>query len=233
MAHQAHNICWSLLASNLEFYFPDIPTNEQPANLYFRFDSHQEQDIAQFINFFVYNIQKCTEIERAKYPAVYGTPDPDDVLLDSATVRKIAPAVSKWRYIHVFGSMGHLGYSPFWKHSVRKLCSHNNGFECGCAIPFQERKVSSFLRQCRKGDAEIDRRDYNQFYHNQVADAEAYYSMEMVKTLLLFGEMDPILRLCSHPDVHFWAWQSKQLVPGLVSTPLTSEVRYCRSNRLM
>ena len=30
--------------------------------------------------------------------------------------------------------------------------------------------------------------------------------MELVKTLIVYGEMEPILRVCAHPDVAIGTW---------------------------
>lgn len=50
-------------------------------------------------------------------------------------------------------------------------------------------------------------------------NGEAFYNIEVVKTLILYGEMEPILRVCVHPDVDYKSWQSQCLCFCMVNTP--------------
>lgn len=35
---------------------------------------------------------------------------------------------------------------------------------------------------------------------------KAFFNLEVVKTLLLYSEIDPILRVCAHPRVQLERW---------------------------
>jgi hypothetical protein len=195
MAHQAHNIRWDALSSCLKIYSPEAPTKEKPTNLYFRFDHDQDKNISHFVTSFVNNIKEHTECERKKYPATFDIPDKMDLILGDAITQKITPLVYKWRQTNEWD----LRISSKKKPCMRKLCTHKEGFECGCIIPLQERKASAFLRQYTRNDC----------YEFWEMNTEAFYNIEMVKTLILYGEMEPILRVCGHPDVDYESWETQ------------------------
>lgn len=67
---QAHNIPWSLLASNLEW---KTPTNFA-TNLYPRMEPTQAKDLTHFVNAFVKNLEDHSVCERKKYPKHYDAP---------------------------------------------------------------------------------------------------------------------------------------------------------------
>ena len=46
-----------------------------------------------FVNAFVRTLDECSVCERKKYPKHYDIPEPSDVILDDAIVRKISPTV--------------------------------------------------------------------------------------------------------------------------------------------
>lgn len=212
MAHQTHNIPWDALTSCLKVLAPDVPTKERPINLYFRFEDNQDRKVSHFVTSLVNNIKEHTACERRKYSATFDIPDEDDFVLGDETTLKITPVVHKWRQTYDWD----LAAKPRNKKAPsiktpcnRKLCTHDNrGFECGCVIPLQERKASAFLRQHNSNDC------YEFFQKN----TESFYNIEVVKTLLLYGAMEPILRVCAHPDVGFAKWESQCQCYCMVST---------------
>ncbi|KAL4745343.1 hypothetical protein BDW72DRAFT_186807, partial [Aspergillus terricola var. indicus] len=129
--------------------------------------------------------------------------------------QRLNRVVYKWR------TRLNSGFTPFldvsWTGS-KALCPHKSdvsearkrddpirrrdeedGFEvgCSCPVPWKERKASAFLRQYM----------YNNCYNFYRANKGAFVNLELVKTLLLYGEMDPILRACSHPEVDYAQWE--------------------------
>ncbi|PLB46669.1 hypothetical protein P170DRAFT_511364 [Aspergillus steynii IBT 23096] len=179
MAHQAHNIPWGLLASNLEWKSP-TPWNNFATNLYPRMKPNQAKDLTHFVNAFVQNLAEHAACERKKYPAHYEPPQPSDVILSDATVRKILPTVRRWR-----------------NEDFPLSCRHEM---CECdPIPYEERLMSAFLRPPHS------RSEHWEYPHMNDA---AFFNFQILQTLLLYGEMDPILRVCAHPDSHdllkFW-----------------------------
>ncbi|KAJ6145130.1 hypothetical protein N7470_009025 [Penicillium chermesinum] len=189
MAHQAHNIPWHLLASNLRWEAPG-PFDNFATNLYPRGKPHQANDLNRFVDAFVRNLDEHAVCERRKYPEKYDIPQPSDLILDEATVRKIAPTVRRWRGKWARGSECPSG-----------VCNLRDGLEaCECEpIPSEERFMSAFLRPL------VDNECY-QFYEE---NGDAFFNLEVVKTLLLYGEMDAILRVCAHPDICLRRWFSR------------------------
>lgn len=187
MAHQAHNIPWSLLASNL--HWSTISRRAHSiTNLRPSMKPDQGKELTYFIEAFIRTIKDHSLCERKKYPSVYEAVDPTEVILDSATVQKITPTVRKWR------SYGFEGRCPS---GICRVAQHKE--ECQCIpIPDEERTASAFLRPPGP------RYCYHFFSFNR----EAFFNVEVVKTLLLHGEMDTILRVCALPGVGLWQWWS-------------------------
>lgn len=79
------------------------------------------------------------------------------------------------------------------------MCSHEqNDPKCTCPVPYEERKVSSFLRQKKS----------NECYDFYKLDGPGYVNLEFVKTLLVSGDMEPILRTCASPQNDLKSWWS-------------------------
>ncbi|PCG93600.1 Hypothetical protein PENO1_040590 [Penicillium occitanis (nom. inval.)] len=195
MAHQTHNIRWDALTSCLKVYSPDVPIKEKPINLYLRFDNDQDKNISQFVTSFVDNIKEHTACERKKHPATFDIPNKNDLILGDAVTKKITPLVHRWRQSHGWdlSTKSHDKKKPL-PSLLPKLCTHGDdkaaaaeeGFGCRCVLPLHERKASAFLRQYCPNDC-------REFYDKNGA---AFYNIEVVKTLILYGEMEPILRGC-------------------------------------
>jgi hypothetical protein len=147
---------------------------------------NQGKEITHFIEAFTRTIDDHSVCERKKYPSTYEPTDPTDIILSSATVQKITPTVRRWR------SYGFEGRCPS---GICKVAQYKE--ECQCIpIPDEERKASAFLRPPGP-------RYCYQFFN---LNSEAFYNVEVVKTLLLYGEMDTILRVCALPGVRLEEW---------------------------
>ncbi|KAJ5726968.1 hypothetical protein N7493_005995 [Penicillium malachiteum] len=97
MAHQAHNIPWSLLASNLHWSTVGGPNAiKNVTNLRPSMKPNQGKELTYFVEAFARNIEDHSLCEREKYPLLYEPADPTDLILDSALVQKITPTVRKW-----------------------------------------------------------------------------------------------------------------------------------------
>ncbi|KAJ5783045.1 hypothetical protein N7457_004819 [Penicillium paradoxum] len=185
MAHQAHNIPWSLLASNFHWSTTSRRTH-RVTNLYPNMKPNQGKEITHFIEAFIRNIDDHSVCERKKYPATYEPADPTDIILGPEIVQKISPTVRRWR------SYGCRGKCPSGICEVAKSTD-----VCRCTpIPDEEKKASAFLRP-------FGPRDCYKFFE---LNGEAFYNLEVVKTLLLYGEMDTILRVCALPGVNLEKW---------------------------
>ena len=192
MAHQASSIPWNVLASNLLWSEAKHPGH---GDLHLRFQPSQGKELGYFVQGFVRNLREHASTSRRKYPTHYNPPRPDQVILDDATVKKITPTVRRWR-----------ATLQAW---------HNDIFDRDALpipvpvpVPEEERRASAFYRSYRENPC------YGFFRVNR----EAFFNLELVKTLLLHGEMDPLFRVCVYPGVDLQTWWSKGRCFCAVST---------------
>ncbi|KAK4225241.1 hypothetical protein QBC38DRAFT_483421 [Podospora fimiseda] len=177
MAHQASNIPWNVLASNLHWSEAKHPGH---GDLHLRFKPDQAKKLDYFVQAFVGNIAEHSSTARKKYPEQYSPPPPEEIIVDDATIRKIAPTVRRWRAL------------------MSKMSNEEKKDEVDgqCPIPEEERKGAAFYRRYQRNSC------YEFFWVN----GEAFFNLELVKTLLLYGEMDIIFRVCAFPEVDLRTW---------------------------
>ncbi|KAH6851359.1 hypothetical protein B0I37DRAFT_134012 [Chaetomium sp. MPI-CAGE-AT-0009] len=191
MAHQASNIPWNVLASNLKW---SKTQNTENGNLNLRFKPGQGKQIHYFVEALTRNIREHSSTSRKRYPDRYDAPNPQDIILDDATVRRITPTVHRLRS---HKSWKYPGFKTSKPPARGEICRHKDGdTECQCPIPYEERRASSFYRKYT----------YNRCYEFVKDNEKAFFNLELVKTLLLYGEMDIIFRVCAHPGVDLWTW---------------------------
>ncbi|KAL4996479.1 hypothetical protein BDV10DRAFT_202390 [Aspergillus recurvatus] len=214
MAHQAHGIRWDALVGNLR-YLPGDFHSEIRSDIVFRFRPTQAKEIDYFAESLVRNLNDHTVTERAKYPAEYEPPRPGDILIDDATAQRLNRTVYRWRtkldsklwpelYVRWRGSKtlcphGSDTSEARKRDDPRRGEAQDDGFKigCSCPLPWKERTASAFLRQYM----------YNDCYQFYKANRGAFVNIELVKTLLQFGELDPILRACSHSEIDYVQWK--------------------------
>ncbi|GFF40610.1 hypothetical protein IFM46972_06266 [Aspergillus udagawae] len=149
---------------------------------------NQGKELTYFIKAFIRTIDDHSVCEGKKFPSLYGPADPTEAILDSATVQKITPTVRRWR------SYGY-GLQRRCPSGICKVDQYKE--ECQCIpIPNEEKKASAFLRPPGS------RHCYQFWYEN----SEPFFNVEVVKTLLLHGEIDTILRVCALPGVGLERW---------------------------
>ncbi|KAJ5771937.1 hypothetical protein N7520_002466 [Penicillium odoratum] len=193
MAHQAHNIPWSLLASNLHWsktsHHGRGVTNLRPS-----MKPNQGKELTYFIEAFIRTISDHSVCERKKFPSQYAPVDPTDVILEPVTVQKITPTVRKWRN-HGFRGMCPSCICPVWK-----------GEECRCIpIPDEAKKASAFLRPT-----------YVRYCYEPYKETlHVFFNVEVVKTLLMHEEMGTILRICALPELDLKRWWTDYCECGL------------------
>ena len=181
MAHQTANIPWNVLASNL--YWSEV-RHPGHGDLHLRFRPDQAKKLEYFLQGLVRNIREHSSTSRRKYPEHYDAPDHDDVILDDATVRKIAPTVRRWcanrvaRYYH-----------PTEDDSPWNPVPMQRRAEWERQIPVEQSRAAAFYRH------------YTYYERTWYIHSKLFFNVEVVKTLLLYGEMDTIFRVCAHPDV--------------------------------
>ncbi|KAK3898227.1 hypothetical protein C8A05DRAFT_19145 [Staphylotrichum tortipilum] len=189
MAHQASNIPWNVLASNLHWSELKHPGH---GDLHLRFKPDQGKKLHYFVEAFIRNIREHSYTARKQYPEHYNPPLPEEVILDDAVVCKITPTVRRWR-----AQRKHPGFCRCGSGILR---SEETEHKCECPIPIppEERTAAAFYR----------RYEPNRCYMFFETNGKAFYNLEIVKTLLLYGEMDTIFRVCAYPGVDLRTWWS-------------------------
>ncbi|OJJ95953.1 hypothetical protein ASPACDRAFT_1891370 [Aspergillus aculeatus ATCC 16872] len=228
MAHQAHSISWNILAQNLHHRSaPASPdTTHLVSDLYFRFRPAQGKEIGYFAESFTRAVEEHTHTERRKYRAQYEPIHPDDLVLDDCQAENLRSLAYKWCTAYQDHKWP---YRTAVKEESPKLCPHRDYASgsslrrrsaisstssnsssssidsssaersmehCGCPLPYSERLGSAFLRRYRRNDC----------YKFMDVNAEAFYNMQVVSSLLLLGEMDPVLRLAATPGNDLAEW---------------------------
>lgn len=189
MAHQPHNIPWSSLTSNLR-WAPASRKTHHIADYHPQGKPNQGDDFTHFVKKFVQCLKEQSEQERKKYPEAYQRPDDDEDIIGDAITAKIFPTIRKWRK-HAPGGCNF--------DCAKQFCSKSSGEPPCCPIlPLHERKMSAFCREYQDSNCYL-------FYEEQ---SPGYFNMEVVKTLILYGDMEPLLRACSHPDVAMEDWRT-------------------------
>jgi hypothetical protein len=207
LPHLANKIPWKSLASHFRWVSAkNVSRPKDDAELVFNGDFQprclpgQGEQLHSFVNAMVMTLREHSISYRRRYPERYEPAHPDEIILDDATVRKIAPTVSRWS-----SGMSLLQYgdSEFRKPGQvdaprAGVCPHRPGSlgECQCPIPHEERRAAAFYREHVENDC-FDFHDLNE---------KSFYNLELVKTLLLYGGMDIVLRVCAYPKVDLQTW---------------------------
>ncbi|KAJ4169750.1 hypothetical protein NW754_005898 [Fusarium falciforme] len=197
MAHQAHNIPWTVLASTLKLKTANS-CQHHAQNFHVRKEPDRGKKLTYFANAFVKNALDHARCERDKYPKTYDPPADDDVVISDEVAKTIEPTVYRWRLYHDAPDEFDTVQEP----NKRKLCQHMKPDEtCQCPLPFKERKMSAFLNP----------HTYNSCYEFYRHNRDGFFNLEVVKSLLLYGEMDTILRICAaeYIDLENW-WEQSQ-----------------------
>jgi hypothetical protein len=83
MAHQAHNLPWQTLASNLKFVH-DNNSYEGRTNLYPKFKPEQGKQLTYFAKAFAKTVKGFSRTERDKYPKEYNLLEPENIIISPA-----------------------------------------------------------------------------------------------------------------------------------------------------
>ncbi|KAL4805378.1 hypothetical protein BDV18DRAFT_140788 [Aspergillus unguis] len=208
MPHQAHGIRWDALSENLKYRSADLyKGGGTPCDLVWQFKPNQGKDIAHFAESFVRNLDDHTKTQRKQYPAEYEPPNRDEVIIDERLARKITPVIMQAREKGTWDARL-CPHQDDISEALRKddprrrqVQTDDMEYACSCALPFKERRAAAFLRGYVQNDC-------YQFYNTNGA---AYLNLKVMMALLLYGEMDPILRICSHPEADYANWRDQRL----------------------
>ncbi|KAK8861893.1 hypothetical protein PGQ11_008128 [Apiospora arundinis] len=191
MATSESGIPWDLLTSNFSFA-SSYPDHENVTDFFQRKRPDQGRDLNKFVEFLSEILAGSAARERQKFPDRYEAAARDEVVITESDALKIAPHMRRH----------HLKYSMDERHYEKQgcpvsLCTHVGDTECLCALRFEERRMSSFLHRFSGG---------YECYAFDRTDRDSFLGQELLKTILVYGDMDTVLRICAHPDVDFLTW---------------------------
>ena len=190
MAHPQKDIPWDKLGSNLAW-----STSNPDKNPDIRLISKPttEADLSYFIAACVEAIQKASQPRNRKTPNYETSPEWEDIIITDAIVNRVVPTVRRT-----------LNDIEFYFGDEYKGCKE--------LIPRQEREAFAFLRPYTPN---YDYRGHADIAGYPVAPDAAFYNTELVKVLLLHGEIDAIIWACEERgfiDVKWWAILRDRLV---------------------
>uniref|UniRef100_L2G0G6 Uncharacterized protein n=1 Tax=Colletotrichum fructicola (strain Nara gc5) TaxID=1213859 RepID=L2G0G6_COLFN len=188
MADELPNIPWADLAANFNFIHAN-PKASDHKDLFPRLEPEPTlvEGINDFIRVFTEAIAEHSGRESSKYATEYTSPPHDETLIDDETVREISP---------LFGRL------PKYAHLINNpSCRHRSNPPCKCLVPYSERRVDSLLR----------RWEYNNCYKFEKVNSAGWKSWQLLVTMLIYGKMEPLLRLAVHPDNFFDIWSTVKI----------------------
>ncbi|KAM0246144.1 hypothetical protein ACHAP5_004926 [Fusarium lateritium] len=186
MAHQADKLPWKDLASAFELKETNA-CQRGARDLHIRVQPDTKETLTQFLNAFMQSATADAITERQKYPEKYDGSNATDVIITDNVAKTITPTVRRWHPEQnwLYDRDNALARIP----GRGDLCLHENESEqCFCALSFKERKMTAFQREWA----------YNDCYKFEEVNGEALHNLEVIKSLILHGEMEPILRFCAY-----------------------------------
>jgi hypothetical protein len=196
MAHNSDKLPWEGLASAFELRRTN-PCQHGANNLHARGTQRDSQtEVAKFVQTFMRRIAEDAAQQRKQYPEEYEAPDENEVIISNEAAARIEPTVRRW-HPEEYWPDGDGDLETFKQPTTGKLCPHTDeSAECGCVLAFRERRISAFQRQQIQNDC----------YEFMKYNKESFHNLEVVKTLILHGEMDPILRSCAYEECQLAKW---------------------------
>ncbi|KAH7002524.1 hypothetical protein EDB80DRAFT_720733 [Ilyonectria destructans] len=200
MAHQAHNIPWNVLAATLQLKKVN-PCQHDAENFHVRKQPDTIKKLTYFTNAFVTNVLDHARCDGAKYSETCvadSNPEKDSIVLTDLVAKKIEATVYRWRLDHTSEDE----FGPVQHPQRKELCQHDDETTiCQCPLPFKRRKLSAFQEQYSN----------NPCYNFFTCNGDGLFSVEIVKTLLLYGEMESLFRICAGPRVHLSRWWEQSI----------------------
>ncbi|KAH7208783.1 hypothetical protein DER44DRAFT_808881 [Fusarium oxysporum] len=199
MTHHAEKLPWEALASVFELRRTN-PCQHGAYNLHARIQPDSKTKLANFVQIFMQSVAEDAAQQRKQYPEKYDVPDENEVIISDEAATKIESTVWRW-HPEEYWPDDDDDLDVFKQPTAGKLCPHIDEYDkCGCVLPFRERKMSAFQRQQIPNDC----------YEFDTYNLESFRNVEVVKTLILHGEMDPILRSCAYEGSHLAKWWEHQ-----------------------
>ncbi|KAF4342302.1 hypothetical protein FBEOM_3709 [Fusarium beomiforme] len=207
MAHQTDKLPWESLASVFELKTTNS-CQHNAYNFHARTHADDKKKLANFLDAFMQRITEDAIRQRKQYPYKYYIPNENDIIISDEVAAKITPTVRRW-HPEEYTPVDEDDLETFKQPCLRDVCPHTkDSNKCGCALPFKERKMAAFQR------AKVE----NYCWEFEKDNGEAFQNLQVVKTLLLHGEMDPVLRSCAFKGSQLSEWWEESECECLPST---------------
>ncbi|KAF9769712.1 hypothetical protein IL306_012803 [Fusarium sp. DS 682] len=195
MAHYADQLPWKTLASVFELRRTN-PCQHGAYNLHARTQPESRTKVDNFVKAFMQRLSEDAALQRKNYPEKYEVPNENEVIVSDEAAARIEPTVRRWHPEEHWPD-GDSDLKTFKQPTTGKLCPHTGeADECGCVLPFRERKMSAFQRYQVQNDC----------YEFEEYNKESFRNLEVVKSLILHGEMDAVLRSCAYQECQLAKW---------------------------
>ncbi|KAK7921556.1 hypothetical protein PG985_009578 [Apiospora marii] len=192
------DIPWDLLITNFTFVKSNSDRNHvtdfSPCG-----EPNQGRDLNNFVEVLSKIIPEAATHKRIQYAKRYEAAAPDEIVISVEDALKIAPHL---RRHHSHCEVDGRYMTDEGPVSVA-LCNHVGDTRCRCALRYEERRMSTFLHPyIQSGCHSFD-------LHNR----RSFLGLEILKALLIYGDMETVLRICAHPEVDFLQWWGAQECP--------------------
>lgn len=192
MADQLPDLPWEALASHFR-YIASNPSSKNLTNLFPLSKPTQDDDIRAFTTACAAAIHHHATLELAKYPETYPVPPDSEVLLSDDLVRRISPF---FRPVH--DAVGPFRSTDRWDAGAvdNPACRHPESAECACLIPYADRTAAALMREKQESTC----------HHFWELNDIGVRGWELVRVLLVRGELEPLLRLRGHERFTYHEW---------------------------
>jgi hypothetical protein len=197
MAHNSDRLAWDSLASMLELRRTN-PCQHDAYNLHALIQPSSREKLANFVDIFAQSIAEDAAQQRKQYPEEYEVPGGNEVIISDEATTKIESTVRRWHpESHWPDDDGEVDPETFKQPTSKELCPHTNESDiCGCVLPYKERKMSAFQRPQVQNDC----------FKFDTENLESFRNLKVVQSLILHGEMDPVLRSCAYEECQLAKW---------------------------
>ncbi|KAH6664182.1 hypothetical protein B0J14DRAFT_493962, partial [Halenospora varia] len=157
-------------------------------NLFFAYKLGQGKQITHFVNVFAKTLEDFSDAERRKYPESWEPAKPKEVIITPEVAKKLSPTVRRYRETN--HRLPHTQKCQIHTWNGRPVVCH-------CPEPFTNGETQMWYWI-----------DYLKCtcclsYHNSMKIHND--TVELTKTLLLYNEVEILLRIASQPDVDLQA----------------------------
>ncbi|KAL9570834.1 hypothetical protein ACKAV7_005171 [Fusarium commune] len=195
MAHNSDRLPWEALASMLELRRTN-PCQHDACNFHALIQPDSKGKLANFVDNFMQSVAEDAAQQRKKYPEEHEVPNENEVIISDEAATKIESTVRRW-HPEDYWPDGDDDLETFNQPTTKKLCPHTNESDnCGCVLPYKERKMSAFQRPQAQNDC----------FKFDIDNRESFRNLQVVESLILHGEMDAILRSCTYEECQLAKW---------------------------